>query len=276
MPKAVTITPEAREVLARCIVEGTADRPTLKLPPEQLDRKLYEAVAKVLKALGGKWNKGAGGFTFDRPFEGELAEALASGKAIDVKRSAEQFFTPPALARRMVEALGIGPGTHVLEPSAGEGRLVRAAMDAGAEFFTIVELDDRLATGLVELLGHHSGGIWAGDFMAWSPSARAPIDVALMNPPFSRNQDIAHVERALGFVRPGGKLAAIMSPHFTFAQDEPSRRFRELIGYPDSFRLGEGSGVELANASVELLPAGTFQAEGTGVNAVLVIIEKAA
>ncbi len=98
----------------------------------------------------------------------------------------------------------------------------------------------------------------------------------MMNPPFSRNQDIRHVMRALDFLRPGGRLVAIMSPHFTFAQDALSRTFRKLIGYPDSSAQGVGADQIVADATVEMLPAGTFTAEGTNVASVLVYIRLAA
>jgi hypothetical protein len=39
------------EVLQNCTVEGTV----VKLPEGQLDRKLYQEVAKALELIGGKW-----------------------------------------------------------------------------------------------------------------------------------------------------------------------------------------------------------------------------
>jgi hypothetical protein len=49
------------EVLQNCTVEGT----TVKLPNVQLDRKLYQEVAKALELIGGKWKGGkVFGFVF--------------------------------------------------------------------------------------------------------------------------------------------------------------------------------------------------------------------
>ena len=42
------------EVLQNCTVEGTV----IKLPNTQLDRKLYQEVAKSLELIGGKWKGG--------------------------------------------------------------------------------------------------------------------------------------------------------------------------------------------------------------------------
>lgn len=46
-------------VLSRCSTQGHI----LKLP-EQLDRKMYEAVNTVLAAAGGKWNRAIKGHIF--------------------------------------------------------------------------------------------------------------------------------------------------------------------------------------------------------------------
>jgi len=260
----------------------------LQLPPGQLDRKLYEAVNKVLTALGGKWSRKVGGHEFSTDAAGDLAEALDRGGVVDQKRTLEQFFTPPHLARRMAEALDIRCSDEVLEPSAGGGNLVAAALEMAA-IVQPIELDAKLAGGLHRAMREHFGDrhcpgtlrpVMQRDFME-VPALSITPDKVLMNPPFSANQDVQHVCRALNMLRPGGKLAAIMSPHFTFANDAMSSGFRRLIGFPDGMRMGDQTGIELsgdigiANASVELLPAGTFKEAGTNVSAVLVLIEKA-
>ena len=49
------------QVLQNCTVEGTV----IKLPNVQLDRKLYQEVAKALELIGGKWKGGkVFGFVF--------------------------------------------------------------------------------------------------------------------------------------------------------------------------------------------------------------------
>jgi hypothetical protein len=59
--------------------------------------------------------------------------------------SAPQLFpTPPELAARMVELARVSPQSHVLEPSAGTGVLVRALRDKGASVYA-VELQASLA-----------------------------------------------------------------------------------------------------------------------------------
>lgn len=223
MPKQVMISPAVAAVLARAGTDG--DKVTL--PPEQLERSLYVAVDKVLRALGGKWDRRAQAHVFSGGIEGQLAEALAAGRAVDVKRTLEQFFTPPALAGRMVARADLKPGDKVLEPSAGDGALIRAALNAGIRPRDIwaYEIDERLRAALrTEFFSAFGAGGLGVDFLEAKPE---PVfDAVLMNPPFSRNQDIRHVRHAFDMLKPGGRLVAIMSEHAAFAGDAASGEFR--------------------------------------------------
>jgi hypothetical protein len=55
------ISNDVANVLANSCVEENR----LFLPPEQLDRKLYVSVNKVLEAIGGKWNRREKAHLFD-------------------------------------------------------------------------------------------------------------------------------------------------------------------------------------------------------------------
>jgi 16S rRNA G1207 methylase RsmC len=85
------------------------------------------------------------------------------------------------------------------------------------------------------------------------------FDRIVMNPPFADQQDIRHVRHALGFLKPGGRLVAIMSAGVTFREDRLAREFRALV--------------EDRGGTIEELPADAFKASGTGVLAVLVTID---
>jgi 16S rRNA G1207 methylase RsmC len=87
----------------------------------------------------------------------------------------------------------------------------------------------------------------------------ASYDRIVANPPFADGQDIAHVTHALAFLRPGGRLVAIMSSGFTFRQDRAALAFRDLV--------------EERGGTVEELSADAFKVSGTGVRAVLVTID---
>lgn len=257
MEKTVEISPEAADVLGRATTHGLV----LKLPEGQLDRPVYEAVDKVLRALGGKWNRRHSGHLFPRDPGPLIAAALGAGQAVDQKRTLEQFWTPPEVARQICDLAGDIEGTDVLEPSAGSGSIALEAMRRGA-IVTAVEIDRDLVVALCsETEGRMN--IACEDFLAWAlriPARAQPYDSVLMNPPFRRGLDMAHVWRAFGLVRPGGYLVSVMSPHWTFAPERSAREFREEVRRRDHIWTP--------------LPSGTFKQEGTGVETGLLTIHK--
>lgn len=258
MPKQVEITADVRAVLER----GDWPAPDIyALPPGKLDRPIYQAVDKVLTGLGGRWDRKAQGHRFARDARDAFEAALADGVAVDQKRTLEQFFTPRHIAARIALALDIAPGMTVLEPSAGAGDLIEQLLEIGVREaqITAVEIDP----GLISDLHCRFPGatIIAADFLAL-PEDREVFDRVAMNPPFGRGADMAHVARAVRLLRPGGILAAIMSPHWTFAEDAQSLSFRAM----------------LSTLSHEWtpLPEGSFRVSGTGVNTGVLIIRKGA
>lgn len=259
MPKQVEIAPDVRAVLER----GTWPDPAIfRLPDGQLDRKLYEGVNKVLVALGGKWDRKVQGHRFSADARQALETALTNGVAVDQKRTMEQFFTPAAIADQLVELAMPGDGDEILEPSAGGGALIEALLRGGVlpAQITAVELDRDLYGALFQRFGPQARMVMCADFMALPVECR--FDVVVMNPPFGRGADMAHVTRALACLKPGGRLAAIMSPHWGFASDQASQAFRDLVEDHD----GEWTP----------LPEGSFRESGTGVNSGILIITKGA
>jgi len=260
MPRAtIDIEPATLAILAKASFSGGV----LKLP-ERLSRADYVAANTVLMALGGRWDKRMKGHTFGTRDAESLAEALQraieTGTVTDTKKALEQFYTPTEVAVDMAR-WAVEPGDHVLEPSAGQGSLVFAALDAGALSVTAVEIDEANVVALRSLNDKRGGvDVRMGDFMEPVMPAvlkhNEPFDAVLMNPPFSRNQDIAHVRAAWNLLRPGGKLAAITSPHWTFAGEKACQDF--------------GRWTQEIRAVCENLPEGTFKDAGTMVRTVLI------
>jgi len=118
------------------------------------------------------------------------------------------FPTPPELAERLVDAAGIQPGWRVLEPSAGSGNLVGAILGRGA-YCVAIEVNVRLSAMIgARFCNGLSCSLNCADFMTWDGG---PFDAVVMNPPFERRQDEAHLRRAISMLRPGGRLACIVS-----------------------------------------------------------------
>ncbi len=160
------------------------------------------------------------------------------------------FETPESLAEQMCELAGIVPGMTMLEPSAGKGRIVRAAQKLGAKV-TAVEVQHGLFAETCDT--------YETDFLKLDALGLGPFDCVVMNPPFSRGQDARHIRHAATFLRPGGTLVAIASAGVMFRSDRNTVAFREWLTNVD--------------ATVTELPANTFKESGTGVNTVMILIK---
>jgi predicted RNA methylase len=88
-------------------------------------------------------------------------------------------------------------GKRVLEPSCGDGEIVRACLDAGAQCVSAVELDTDLARRAKQRFRGRIGfGIVCKDFLAWEG---LECDVATANTPYENGADAAHLEHMLRF-----------------------------------------------------------------------------
>ena len=225
-----------------------------------LDRKLYVEVNAALEALGGKWNRKAKAHMFDEAPIDALDQILVDGEFTDSKRAFEQFFTPPDLADKIVARAEVR-GTTVLEPSAGEGALASAVKRAGA-FVWCVEKDPKVAVRLATAIDRPVDSLDVTDFLEWAPKHQRAFKRVVMNPPFSRQQDIAHVMAAFGCLKPGGKLVSVMAAGVGFRTDRRTREFNEFV--------------KANRGTIEKLPEQSFNESGTNVNTVLVTMERAA
>ena len=102
--------------------------------------------------------------------------------------------------------------------------------------------------------------IWEGDFLEVEP--QRVYDGVIMNPPFARGDDMRHVLHALKFVRPGGRLAAVVSQCFTFHKGKIVDAFLAAI--------------EKHQGQVVKLPPGTFAHVGTQMETAIVVFDVAA
>lgn len=162
------------------------------------------------------------------------------------------FPTPPELAAEMVRRARVGQGDLVLEPSAGTGRIAKAAKEAGA-WVTCVEFNQSLISRLRDI----GDEVYCKNFLEYESSVK--FNVVLMNPPFSNGADIDHVRHAYD-IFDEGDLIAIMSEGSFYRSDKKATAFRQWLD-------------EVGGES-EQLPPNTFKQSGTGVNARIVTIKK--
>jgi predicted RNA methylase len=122
-----------------------------------------------------------------------------------------QWHTPPRLAAKMAtEHARLIRGARVLEPSAGGGALVRAALDVGASRVEAFEIDPawcaRLRDRFEREIDEGRVSIIEGDFLAFASCIRGyeeqtrdghaclPYDTSLSNPPFDNGLDTRFLE----------------------------------------------------------------------------------
>lgn len=244
------------EILSGCRVEGKV----LYLPEGQLDRKTYEAVNKVLTMMGGKWNRKAKGHVFPDTADPAalLDTALLTGEVRDTKKEFQFFPTPRAIAEVMCEMAVLNEESWVCEPSCGDGRLVDVILEHHPASLVGVEINP----DMIEILRKRPEKfcIINADFLTLEKDDLGPCNRMIMNPPFTKQQDIDHIRHAFALLDRGGILVSVVSESPFFRSDKKSVAFREFLENfsAETVKLGEGA----------------FRESGTGVRTRLVRIVK--
>ena len=181
-----------------------------------------------------------------------LREQLEHG--VQVVSAPQLFPTPEDVADRMVEEAGIVAGDRVGEFSAGTGRILAAifaAHDRDGIMVTAIEINRSLSEALAAR--YEDVNVICADFMECGDEI-GTFQKILINPPFANGQDIAHIQRALGFLDVGGRLVAICA--------NGPRQNEILLPL-----------VEAHGGTWEELPDGAFVESGTNVRTVLLTID---
>lgn len=223
---------------------------------DKLDPKVYKEVNKIIELAGGKWISRLGIHSFEGNPREALGMALAQGSILDVKKATQAFYTPELTARQVAQWV---PQTAalILEPSAGHGALADAVAEHTGALVHCIESDSNSCRVLREK-GYYT---LQDDFLLQHPSRWAEYDAIIMNPPFTRNQDIQHVRHAYRFLAPGGVLMAITGTGWR------NNSFAEAGNFRDWFGQRKGR-------IAETFPAGTFKSSGTMVETHLLTFTK--
>ena len=167
-----------------------------------------------------------------------LKDSLRAG--VKVVAAPNLFPTPRAVAERAVELADLFAGCTLLEPSAGTGNLIEAAVGAGVfrSDVTACEINPTLAAGLKD----KAGRVVPGDFFERNGDL-GKFDRILMNPPFDHGSDIQHVQHALKFLEEGGRLVAIVAAGPRQRQAFAEYKWHDL---PEDSFANQGTGVRTA------------------------------
>jgi hypothetical protein len=240
------------EVLQNCIVEGLV----VKLPSVQLDRKLYQEVAKALELIGGKWK---GGKVFGFVFQvdpTDLLNQIATGEQRNLKKEFQFFATPDALADKLVYYADLKQHDTVLEPSAGQGAIIKAINKVCDVWVDCYELMD-VNVAILNKSGLNFNLI--GDDFLLSDSKKEYTKI-IANPPFTKNQDIDHLMRMYDSLSKGGRLVCITSESWANGSQKKQVQFKDWL-----YNVG---------AEVLDIDKGSFKESGTMVGGKIIIINK--
>lgn len=250
MSKQIQISEDVRGILSASIINGNI----LFLPPQQLDRKMYEQVNKIIEAMGGKWNKKTKGHIFNFDPSDKLDEVLLTGEIENPKISKNGYFpTPLPIIKRLIELADIRSGMKVLEPSAGQGHIADE----------IKKIVSPLCLDIIEIIPENQKVLEAKGYSLLCSNflelKNMVYDRIVMNPPFERQQDIDHVLHAWDLLSAYGKLVSVMSSGIMFRDNQKTKGFRTLVE---------------KNGSIERNPQESFKASGTMVDTVIVVLDK--
>lgn len=250
------------QVLSRLECAGNTARISGQLP-----RDLYLKVNKVLEACGGVWNRKAKVHVFeaDTIASERIDQIIISGE-VTTAQDLGFFPTPAPIARKLVELANVQPEDFVLEPSAGDGAIVEALIEARAGVLALERDANRRAQltrrfvdttrVAVMLPWTHAHEI---DFLDYIPDE--PFDRVVMNPPFCKvgaGDHLDHVRHAHGMLIPGGSLVSVLPAGIKFRADKRHAEFREWF-------------MDLDGTVIDL-PDDAFKASGTRVRTVVLAL----
>ena len=238
-------------VLQKCKVEENV----IKLPDIQLERKLYQDIAKSLQLIGGKWKGGKiMGFIFEKDPTDLLSE-IANGEKRNLKKEFQFFATPEKLADELVYLADLKKHDTILEPSAGQGAIIKAinkVCEVKPDCYELMDLNTVILnkTNLnFNLIGE--------DFLKNEGKTYSKI---IANPPFTKNQDIDHLKEMYECLSRGGRLVCITSESWVNGSQKKQVDFKNWL--------------EKLDAEIIDIEKGSFKESGTMVGGKIVIINK--
>ena len=239
------------KVLQNCSVEGNV----VKLPDGQLERKEFLKVKKALALIGGKWKSGKiSGFVFQSDPTNLLSEIAKGGKR-NLKKEFQFFATPERLADKLVYWADLKNHDTVLEPSAGQGAIIKSinkVCECVPDCFELMDVN--IAVLKDSNLNFRLIGT---DFFKHQGKTYSKI---IANPPFSKNQDIDHLKEMYDCLSSGGRIVCVTSESWVNGSIRKQVEFRDWLDDVD--------------AEIVVIERGEFKDSGTMVGGRIVIINK--
>lgn len=253
----IKIAPDILKIIQESKIDGNK----LYLS-KQLDRNVYVVTNKILESIGLKWNRSAKCHVSEHDVEELIESILNSGEWVDEKKLNQFYETPAAIVTTLINSATFGRDSQIriLEPSAGNGailsQLINRFPNAVIDF---CEINKSRAETCIEL-----GAIQIGeDFLAAPTPIASKYDLIVMNPPFSKQQDIEHVLHAFNhFLKDGGEIISVMSEGTFFRKNKKTDNFWKTVRENSTLS-------EITN-----LPDEAFKSSGTLVRTRLLMLRK--
>lgn len=232
--------------LSKCIISGN----TISLPFEQLTN--YSEVRKALLNAGATYNRNKFIFPNDaHPY----IDRLMGGESVNIKKEFQFYATPAPLAKYLVSIAEVNNYQTILEPSAGQGAIIKAIREKCSVNVDCCELMCINSKVLKKMEGCT---LIAEDFLKLGRFGY--YDRIIANPPFNKNQDIEHIKLMFKHLKTGGRLVSIASKHWQFSTRKKETDFRDWL--------------EDVTAEILEIPHGAFSESGTKIATCIIIINR--
>jgi len=224
----------------------------LNLPKEKWNKNLYSKVKKILLNYGFEYCVGN---KFKHENLDQAIDSLIECDGEDPKQVYQFFATPETLADEIIQyaidILGEMP-SEALEPSAGDGALIKALQRKG--FTGVVDVYESWGLNINKLQQISNTNIVGKDFLTCSKK----YDLIVANPPFSNKQDVLHITKMISCLNVGGVLVSICSD--TCFQGKKGEEFAKLLSQHV--------------AVVYDVPSGAFNESGTNIATKIIALKK--
>ena len=161
--------------------------------------------------------------------------------------------TSDFVCKKLIEKLPITDGSKILEPSIGEGKIIKYLLDhytmGGLDIHGLELNKERVFTASDNLYPYRDVrgikvNIQQGDFLDYKPNLTKPFDVIIACPPFKGNIDLRHIGKMYEMLKYKGMMASLTSPYWMTNNEPLQVEFRNWL--------------KDKNYQFELLPDNTF------------------